>query len=151
VRSFRPRVASFACRVRRSHMLCHRWVVRATARRSIRPEQLHKLTVGRRSALDRYGERKTIARGDSEDLCAFGMTRGGRRFHLGSVIGIWAPTTMWREPTLLRLVEPTAKPLFWRSRTLRLQTPPLVSAFLVRANAAPANPAPRPTCRSLSC
>jgi hypothetical protein len=31
---------------------------------------LNKLTLGRRSALDRYGERKTVASGDSDDLGA---------------------------------------------------------------------------------
>ena len=37
----------------------------------------HKPALGRRSAFDRYGERKTIARGDSDDLgalAAFGRT-----------------------------------------------------------------------------
>jgi len=32
---------------------------------------LHKLAFGRRSAFDRYGEGKTVARGDSDDFGAF--------------------------------------------------------------------------------
>ena len=31
----------------------------------------HKPALGRRSAFDGYGERKTVARGDSDDFCAF--------------------------------------------------------------------------------
>ena len=38
----------------------------------------HKLALDRRSALDRYGERKTIIRGDSDDLGALAAT-GARR------------------------------------------------------------------------
>lgn len=36
----------------------------------------HKPTLGRRSALDRYGERKTVISGDSDDLGALAATRG---------------------------------------------------------------------------
>ena len=36
----------------------------------------HKPTLGRRSAFDRYGERKTIARGDSDDLGALAALGG---------------------------------------------------------------------------
>lgn len=36
----------------------------------------HKLALGRRSALDRYGERKTVISGDSDDLGALAATRG---------------------------------------------------------------------------
>jgi hypothetical protein len=35
---------------------------------------LNKLALGRRSALDRYGERKTVISGDSDDLRAFAAT-----------------------------------------------------------------------------
>ena len=35
---------------------------------------LHKLALGRRSAVDRYGERKTVASGDSDDLRALAAT-----------------------------------------------------------------------------
>ncbi len=38
--------------------------------------KLHKLALGRRSAIDSNGERKTIARGDSDDLGALAATRG---------------------------------------------------------------------------
>lgn len=37
---------------------------------------LHKLALGRRSALDRYGERKTVTSGDSDDLGALAATGG---------------------------------------------------------------------------
>jgi len=37
---------------------------------------LHKLTLGRRSAVDRYGERKTVISGDSDDLRALAATGG---------------------------------------------------------------------------
>ncbi len=40
---------------------------------------LHKLALGWRSALDRYGERKTVISGDSDDLRAFAATRGADR------------------------------------------------------------------------
>jgi hypothetical protein len=36
----------------------------------------HKLTLGRRSALDRYGERKTVISGDSDDLRALAAPGG---------------------------------------------------------------------------
>ena len=36
----------------------------------------HKLALGRRSAFDRYGERKTVASGDSDDLGALAATGG---------------------------------------------------------------------------
>lgn len=36
----------------------------------------HKLALGRRSALDRYGERKTVISGDSDDLGALAATGG---------------------------------------------------------------------------
>lgn len=36
----------------------------------------HKLAFGRRSALDRYGERKTVISGDSDDLRALAATGG---------------------------------------------------------------------------
>jgi hypothetical protein len=36
----------------------------------------HKLALGRRSALDRYGERKTVASGDSDDLGALAAAGG---------------------------------------------------------------------------
>ena len=38
--------------------------------------KLHKLALGRRSAVDSNGERKTIARGDSDDLGALAAPRG---------------------------------------------------------------------------
>ena len=37
---------------------------------------LHKLALGRRSALDRYGERKTVTSGDSDDLGALAAAGG---------------------------------------------------------------------------
>jgi hypothetical protein len=37
---------------------------------------LHKLALGRRSAVDRYGERKTVISGDSDDLRALATTGG---------------------------------------------------------------------------
>lgn len=37
---------------------------------------LNKLALGRRSALDRYGERKTVISGDSDDLRALAATGG---------------------------------------------------------------------------
>jgi hypothetical protein len=37
---------------------------------------LHKLALGRRSAVDRYGERKTVISGDSDDLRALAATGG---------------------------------------------------------------------------
>jgi hypothetical protein len=37
---------------------------------------LHKLALGRRSAFDRYGERKTVTSGDSDDLGALAATGG---------------------------------------------------------------------------
>jgi hypothetical protein len=37
---------------------------------------LNKLALGRRSARDRYGERKTVASGDSDDLRALAPARG---------------------------------------------------------------------------
>ena len=37
---------------------------------------LNKFALGRRSALDRYGERKTVASGDSDDLRALAPPRG---------------------------------------------------------------------------
>ena len=37
---------------------------------------LHKLALGRRSAVDRYGERKTVTSGDSDDLRALAATGG---------------------------------------------------------------------------
>ena len=37
---------------------------------------LHKLALGKRSALDRYGERKTVISGDSDDLRALATTGG---------------------------------------------------------------------------
>jgi hypothetical protein len=39
----------------------------------------HKLALGMRSALDRYGERKTVASGDSDDLGALAAPRGTDR------------------------------------------------------------------------
>jgi hypothetical protein len=36
----------------------------------------HKLALGRRSAFDRYGERKTVIRGDSDDLGPLAATGG---------------------------------------------------------------------------
>ena len=36
----------------------------------------HKLALGRRSALHRYGERKTVSSGDSDDLRALAATGG---------------------------------------------------------------------------
>src|SRR5580698_5396313 len=36
----------------------------------------HKFALGRRSAFDRYGERKTVISGDSDDLGALATTRG---------------------------------------------------------------------------
>jgi hypothetical protein len=36
----------------------------------------HKFALGRRSAFDRYGERKTVISGDSDDLGALAATRG---------------------------------------------------------------------------
>ena len=40
---------------------------------------LNKLALGRRSARDRYGERKTVASGDSDDLRALAPARGADR------------------------------------------------------------------------
>ncbi len=40
---------------------------------------LNKLALGRRSALDRYGERKTVASGDSDDLRALAAPRWADR------------------------------------------------------------------------
>jgi hypothetical protein len=40
---------------------------------------LNKLALGRRSARDRYGERKTVAGGDSDDLRALAPARGADR------------------------------------------------------------------------
>ncbi len=40
---------------------------------------LNKLALGRRSALDRYGERKTVASGDSDDLGALAPPRWANR------------------------------------------------------------------------
>ncbi len=40
---------------------------------------LNKLALGRRSALDRYGERKTVASGESDDLRALAPPRGTDR------------------------------------------------------------------------
>ena len=40
---------------------------------------LNKLALGRRSARDRYGERKTVASGDSDDLRALAPPRGADR------------------------------------------------------------------------
>jgi len=40
---------------------------------------LHKLTLGRRSAVDSNGERKTVASGNSEDLGALAAPRGAHR------------------------------------------------------------------------
>jgi hypothetical protein len=40
---------------------------------------LNKLALGRRSALDRYGERKTVASDDSDDLRALAPARGTDR------------------------------------------------------------------------
>jgi len=37
---------------------------------------LNKRALGRRSARDRYGESKTVASGDSDDLCALAAARG---------------------------------------------------------------------------
>lgn len=37
---------------------------------------LHKLTLGQRSAVDRYGERKTVISGDSDDLRALAAAGG---------------------------------------------------------------------------
>ena len=39
----------------------------------------NKLALGRRSARDRYGERKTVASGDSDDLGALAPARGADR------------------------------------------------------------------------
>ena len=39
----------------------------------------HKLALGRRSALHRYGERKTVISGDSDDLGTLASTRGTDR------------------------------------------------------------------------
>ena len=41
-----------------------------------RQNLLHKLALGRRSAVDRYGERKTVISGDSDDFRAFAATGG---------------------------------------------------------------------------
>ena len=40
---------------------------------------LHKPALGWRSALDRYGERKTVISGDSDDLRALAATGGADR------------------------------------------------------------------------
>lgn len=40
---------------------------------------LNKVALGRRSARDRYGERKTVASGDSDDLRALASARGADR------------------------------------------------------------------------
>jgi hypothetical protein len=39
----------------------------------------HKLALGRRRAVDRYGDRKTVTSGDSDDLRAFTTTVGAER------------------------------------------------------------------------
>jgi hypothetical protein len=39
----------------------------------------NKLALGRRSAVDRYGERKTVSSGDSDDLRALATTGGAER------------------------------------------------------------------------
>jgi hypothetical protein len=54
---------------------------------------LHKLALGWRSAFDRYGERKTVTSGDSDDLGALATTGGAVR------------KTIWqayKEPELIR-------------------------------------------------
>jgi hypothetical protein len=78
----------------------------------------HKLALGRRSALDRYGERKTVTSGDSDDLGALAATGG-----------------------------PTAKPLFSRSRRLHRRTPHPGSACPAHTDAAPEASAPPPASR----
>ena len=107
-------------RARRSRRPCRRLgggqFVEETAGKNL----FHKLALGRRSALYRYGERKTVSSGDSDDLCALAAT--GR---------------------------PDCEAPFWRSRKWHPRMPRLGSTDRARGGPAPGAAAPVPASHSV--
>ena len=104
----RVRVVGFA-----ADEMCQEFVEKASGK-----NLFHKLALGRRGALDRYGERNSVISGDSDDLRALAAA--------GGVAGELP---------------------FLRSRTSRPRAPLPVSADLAHADVAPASAAPLPASR----